>query len=158
MLLTLFAWAAVWQKSWTAEVRAERDESWSADTRADTARPDLRSGWSRVIVGRPSGAEPLDAPPRSTMASVPNELRKELPKATPTGETNVTPLIQEREFELVVQRGQSLSKIAQAHYHSSRNDMLQALTAYNKLKDPGSLREGERILLPPIEKLLPKNH
>jgi nucleoid-associated protein YgaU len=161
ILIGLFAIANVWQARWTRSVEAERDAARGARPAAPLQDwPE----WGKVIVGRESGVEPVEplpapaakAPPTAghgtpaqagqpaarapaPRAATPPEPAKELPASTET--------------KHVVGAGQSLSTIAKAHYGSARKELVDALAAYNKLADAGSIRAGQTLLLPPIEKL-----
>ena len=59
-----------------------------------------------------------------------------------------------REFQLGVQRGMSLSSICKQHYGSARREIVTALARHNALADENTLREGQRLVLPSLEKLL----
>ncbi|MBK7877975.1 MAG: LysM peptidoglycan-binding domain-containing protein [Planctomycetes bacterium] len=52
-----------------------------------------------------------------------------------------------------MRRGQTLSAICQSHYKTARPSVVDAVARHNKLSDPASLREGQRILLPPLDSL-----
>jgi nucleoid-associated protein YgaU len=154
-LLGLFALAAVWQTRWRADLRAEHESAWHIDEPAapeepppgafGPVEPDARQpapagdGWSRVIVGRPSGVEPLlpiEAP--------------QLPRAAPREGRDAALGAARHE----VQRGESLSVICQRHYGSARPSLVRALASYNGLADPDDLRAGRVLELPPVEALL----
>lgn len=159
LLLALFALASVWQRNWMREVRAEREQL-RGDTAADAidARPDwARPDWGRVIIGRPSGAEPVESVRRDALVA-PNPTSRPasdaLKSSSPPASETAKPPVQEREFKLVVQHGQSLSTICQSHYKSGRHELIEALARYNKLADVNALKEGQTLSLPPIEKLL----
>jgi nucleoid-associated protein YgaU len=106
-----------------------------------------------VIVGRPSGAAPVaDERPRrredDTVPAAP--IAEEV--GTP-GRAAALPEGAPREFQLVVQSGQSLSTICKAHYGSGRIALVRALAKYNGLADANHLRAGQSLQLPPLEKL-----
>jgi hypothetical protein len=56
--------------------------------------------------------------------------------------------------EVVVREGQTLSEICRERYGSAGHDLVLALARYNRLAGADELREGQRLLLPPSEKLL----
>lgn len=175
LLLTLFAGALAWQKRFDASERvsaaapavvasdaagsAEVAPSASASEPPPAARP-YPSDWGRVIVGRPSGAEPVQAPRIERVpaperaASTPGQPAPSVhapPPQLASGNGATPPA---RAFELTVQAGQSLSSICQAHYHSARPALVNALARYNKLADPSRLRAGQKLRLPPENELL----
>jgi hypothetical protein len=142
VLLTLacaFGLAALWQKDKLRELHAARLEAAQvADgTLAPTPSGALPEGKGVVIVGRPSGVEPLFVP------------EKPLPEgdASPEPETGTV------DFELEVMPGQTLSGIAQIVYGSAARPLILRLAEYNDLADPDNLSAGRTIWLPPIEKL-----
>ena len=75
--------------------------------------------------------------------------------APPTAASELTQPhpVTEREFELVVQQGQSLSAICQSHYGTARQDVVAALARFNGVADANRLREGMKLRLPPLERL-----
>ena len=52
LLLSLFVAAALWQEGYIGRLRSERNAGPSADEPAE-------KGWGTVVLGRPSGAEPV---------------------------------------------------------------------------------------------------
>jgi nucleoid-associated protein YgaU len=164
LLLVAFVAAAIWQTSWRAEARAERGLVRSGQQR--TPPPKAQDeGWGRVIIGRPSGAEPVQPaePPASP------RFPKSAPEADPghdpskrAGDRLAPPGSEQPtaaalgDGHVVVQSGDTLSRLCQAHYGTSRPDVVQALAAYNGLKDADSLRAGQTLNLPNLERLLGK--
>lgn len=174
LLLTLFAGALAWQKRFGASARvnatgpavlapdasAAAEVAPSATEPPPAARP-YASDWGRVIVGRPSGAQPVEAPKVEHMPSDARAANAPARAASPSvhapapqipSRNGATPPA--RAFELTVQAGQSLSSICQAHYHSARPALVNALARYNKLADPARLRAGQKLRLPPENELL----
>ncbi len=151
LLLTVFAAAAIWQRSWTSAARAQRDEA-----RGPASASDLGPGWSRVIVGRPSGDEPPESsaggpegPPRSPRNAAPpggDPRQGSPPSPQPDADAGV---VRHR-----VQKGESLSAICSARYHSARRELVDAVARFNGLANADDVREGRELLLPPEEKLL----
>lgn len=176
LLLFAFAGAVLWQRSWLAEAQAEREHA-RHDGALDSPESKRAndSGWGRVIVGRPSGADPVApvAPPVSSSASssapspttTPPSGTK--PTVAATSERSNAPLATSKSARasadagastaIIVQRGDSLSSVCQAHYGTSRKEIIQALAAFNKLKDADHLREGDTLLIPPLDRLTIKD-
>jgi nucleoid-associated protein YgaU len=168
LLVAAFAAAAIWQRNWRAEAEARRELARTSDGRS-SPRPKAAAeeGWGRVIIGRPSGADPV-APsseplPRADASASP--LPAPSPAAPPAGETRQStdpasgesPAVPAGEARIVVQHGESLSSLCQTHYGTRRPEVVQALAAYNHLKDPDRVREGQVVVMPPIERLIVKN-
>jgi len=143
VLLTLacaFGLAALWQKDKLHELQAARLEAAQVaeGTLAPTPSGALPEGKGVVIVGRPSGAEPVFVPPTTTAHAA---------DAIPEPASSLAG------FELEVMPGQTLSGIAQIVYGSAARTLILRLAEYNDLADPDDLSAGQTIWLPPIEKL-----
>lgn len=153
-LVTLFAGALAWQRHFGASALAARAaaEASAAQPVPNDVPPAARpypSDWGRVIVGRPSGAEPI------VVANEPHVAPPEPARAqAPAVAKAVEPAPAAREFELTVQAGQTLSSICEAHYHSARPALVAALARYNKLADASRMRAGQKLKLPPESELL----
>ena len=133
VLLGLLVAAVLMQRNLRSKALEERHRAREAAQHED--------GWSRVIVGNPSGAPLL------------GEGTPELPP--PVGATLPTPP-PPRDKTLVIETGMSLSRICEEHYGSSKGGLLEALAAYNGLESPSAIRVGQELLLPPRDKLAPK--
>ncbi|HEV8111537.1 MAG TPA: LysM domain-containing protein [Planctomycetota bacterium] len=142
LLVVLFLAATTWQKHWTSQARAERSAARGSGV---PAADDLGDGWSRVIVGRPSGSE-AHVPP--AQAQVPAANAPVAPSPTTAEATAAT--------SWTVEPGQSLSLICKAHYGSARLEIVEAVAKHNGLASPDLVREGQKLELPPIDALLPK--
>ena len=166
LLLAAFAAAALWQRSWRAEAVAEREiareRGGAGAMQSDASR---KGTWGRVIVGRPSGADPAapvmtPSPLAESNPAAPAERTAAAPDASgrtsPTSGTSAIPT-KASSSEVVVRAGDNLSSLCQAHYGTSRLDLVQALARYNGLKDPDHLREGQTLALPPVDQLLKKD-
>lgn len=96
----------------------------------------------------------------TTQTQVPGESTTESPVPVPGPEaaTQSPQASSGREFQLIVQRGQQLAEICRKHYGTSRSEVVQALARYNHMPDADHLREGQKLLLPPLESLLGQRH
>lgn len=160
LLLALFAGAALWQSRWTAAARSSRDLARQAD--GDTG------GWSKVIVGRPSGDEPVGGaaevlegePANGSMdaadpGAVPaNRAEVDAKIATPAPREAAAGTQATGATRHVVRKGETLSDIARSRYGTARREVVDALARHNRLADANALREGQEILLPSLETLL----
>lgn len=173
--------AASWQNRTTAELQSRRSLRYAAP--ADAADNDT-AGWSRLIFGRPSGAEPLPIPEQALRADTPwpgsgsvdagaqgeglagDEYDQGAPP--PDGnpapnelrsvgfESTIAPRYA-RDFEYVVRANDSLGVICQKHYEERPLlKLVEAVALYNNLKSPDSIRAGDTILLPDAAVLFPK--
>jgi len=154
ILAGLFGGAFLWQERHFAEIRAEqRTVEAEQDARAHpTESGTLEAGRAVLVVGTPSGADPVPRP-QDPRAQEPQ------PSGTPTAEASDPdrPLSGQPlpEFQLEVQPGQTLSGLAHLHYGEHGSELLEALAAHNGLASVDALRAGAILRLPPIERLLP---
>jgi hypothetical protein len=156
VLVVLFLAATLWQRSWTSAARSERTAARGGPSAVEN---DVPAGWSRVVIGRPSGAEPFrgsgPAIP-SGSSNAPNEPALH-PTATPAPPpTAQPPPPQAQANEVIVLPGQSLSTICRGHYGTARTEVVEAVARHNRLASADSVREGQTLDLPPLEQLLPK--
>ena len=160
ILLALFSAAALWQRTWTSEARSERAPFPGAPGAASTGAGD---GWSRVLVGRPSGGEPYattseggseaasQAIHESDAVAQPNE-RPTAPQTPPEHPPETA-----GDAVVDVQAGQTLSEICRVRYGTARPGLVLAVARYNSLAGPDEIREGQQIRLPAAEKLHEEN-
>ena len=126
-----------------------RDEAPAAEPAASVhPATELPPGWGSVVLGAPSSAlPPAEAPPQA----VPETPAAPSPAAPPEPEPAA-----EREFELTVSPGQSLSTICKEHYGTASVALVEALARANGLKSPDAVRSGQKLVLPPLAKLQQK--
>jgi hypothetical protein len=169
-LLAAFAAAALWQSRWHAEAEAQREALRAgAPSSIEIAPQGEAPGWGRVIIGRPSGVDPVErgvlaAESRGDASSPPRvapdtKMPNRAPPAALPPVSAPPPLVPLQragatESKIVVAPGQSLSTICQSRYGTSRPEVVQALARYNGLKDVNALRAGDTLLVPPLEQLL----
>lgn len=145
-LACCFGVAAIWQQSHIRRLNQERvlaAEIRAGETTA-TASGLLDEDEAVIWIGRPAGAA-QDSPP-------PKPPEKEAPRQAPAPPAPKPPA-PVADFELEVAAGQSLSKIAHAHYGSASIELVNKLAQYNGMRDPNALRAGMRLKLPPLERL-----
>lgn len=152
VLVTVCAGLLLWNERITVQARAERETL--RPGRAQTG--DGGDGFGHAIVGEKSGSPliepaPLPAPPPSGThggggKKVVEDPRKQngsdRPAVLPQGAT-----------EHVVAAGESLSTICQAHYGTSKPDVVAAVARANKLEKAGQIRAGTKLVLPPLSEL-----
>ena len=161
LAVALFASAALWH----ADRRGSAGRQVAAEEKpapGSAARESARfthpvpEGWVEVILGAPSGADPIRVPLWYTR---PADEQLDLAESAPdAGNLEEHPTFlptpgRPPDFELEVGPGQVLSRIAVHHYGTSRPRLVEALARYNGLDSPDKLREGQRLRLPPIEDL-----
>ena len=139
-LATAFGLAALWQSHHLDQLRKRREVAAQVaeGIYADTETGLIPAGYAVLTLGGPSGVPPLEEPVEGEVADAG---RFELPDLP--------------DFELVVQPGQTLSQIVEAHYGTSSVGLVRALADYNGLANPDALGVGDRLALPEIEKLQP---
>lgn len=140
-LLVLFATA------WLVQAR------WREAAARELGRTELRpldQGWSRALIGRPSGVEPVNVPPRAApQPTDPPTIAAEAPRApSPEQTAPTTPAARH-----VVAAGETLASICALHYGSKKKDVVAALARFNGLADANALRVGQTLLVPRIEEL-----
>ena len=138
-LACAFALAAMWQDQKLAELRRERElaSRVAAGVVVETPSGALPAGKGVVIIGRPSGADPIP---------MPDEM-------LPQEGTPPQPESELADFVMEVRSGQTLSGIAHAFYHTAPSGLVRRLAEYNGLANPNQLRAGQRLSLPPRERL-----
>ena len=143
-----FGLAALWQSRRVEALKAERRLAAQIQDGeiGDSASGLIEAGWGVVVVGAPSGVEPPAAAPEVD-AGDPAVVDQPQPAPPAPGDALLG------DFELVVEAGQTLSKIAKAHYGSAARDLVGALARYNGLADENALRAGQRLKLPPLDQL-----
>lgn len=153
ILLSLCALAGFLQNRWSKNVRAEQENLRSIPT-------DLRGreeSWGEIRIGRPSGAVPVELPPRTVETE-----ESQPPTADSGGSRTAPPLVpvepeiqRAPDFEYVVPEGRVLSKICEDFYESGRPPIPERVAKYNGLASSDSLRAGFLLRLPPWEVLFP---
>lgn len=141
VLGTLFVMAASWQSRMTSELRRDRSQRYNV---ADDSVPG-QEGWSRLVLGRPSGADPLlvveSVAPTTTFS----------PRAVPrpvTPDPEPAPRYRGDRVHRV-RSNEVLGKICQEHYDVRPLEaVVEAVATYNELASPDDIREGQELLLP----------
>ena len=107
-----------------------------------------------TVQGEPQAVEPAPAPVMPPKASVSQQQHKTPPRRAIRPPVPVEPapaMMDSRHAEsYVIQKGDSLSKIAQRYDLSSRE-----LCELNGIKNPNSIRVGQKLILPPYAKKQP---
>jgi nucleoid-associated protein YgaU len=158
-----FGAAAAWQSRRVEALKAQRAhaEAIARGRLAETPSGDVSAGWAVVTVGRPSGMldEGQNAAQEVVAAPIADTVQPDTGEPeSPIADSPVPPGDDgRRTWELTVTEGQSLSKIAAAHYGSAARELLEALARYNALASPDELRVGQRLELPPLDVLLARS-
>jgi nucleoid-associated protein YgaU len=141
-----FGVAALWQSRRVSRLEEERELARrveAGEVRA-TSEEEIPAGWATVVLGGTSPARTAQPPAESKPVQPTPAQPAEPAAATPTPSADV---------EVVVEPGQSLSKIARAHYGTAPVALVRSLARYNGLADEGSLQAGQTLRLPPLETL-----
>ena len=138
-LASAFGLAALWQSQHLDGLNRRREVAAQVADGALSETPSgpVHAGRAVLTLGAPSGAAPLEEPAPAPVADAGEFELPDLP-----------------DFELVVQPGQTLSQICEAHYGTAASSLVRALADYNGLADLDSLGVGDALLLPEIDKLL----
>lgn len=154
----LFIMAASWQNRMTSRLRSDRQTRYNVPS--DSVGTD--EGWSRLVLGRGSGAEPLSVP-ESALRSLPpaaavrRDVRQSGPARGPVARTPSPPSVQippDRVY--VVRSNDVLSKICQSHYEvRPLHEVVERVARYNDLASPDAIKAGDELRLPVARALFP---
>jgi nucleoid-associated protein YgaU len=151
VLVAAFVLAWRIQERWSLERREERDAAYARPSETDAPLPD---GFSRVVIGQPSGAPAVEPPPgsraRTGSASSTHADGGTDPRSGSAGD-HAAQTGQVRRY--VVVAGDSLSEICSVAYGTARKDVVEAVARANGLTDPGAIRVGQHLVLPPLAEL-----
>jgi phage tail protein X len=149
VLVGLFLLAALGQERWTERLRRTRDLA--LEHPVSTEEAPLDEGWSLLVVGRPSGTEPLPYPEHGWASSAEVVEEEAAPGKPLAAETDPTPGAKSApDFVYRVQHGDTLGVICQGHYGTSRRELLDSVASYNGLDSPDDIREGALLYLPDL--------
>ena len=110
-------------------------------------------GWATLVLGTPSGAEPIApqvSPKNPPVIQIPIR-GVAIPANAPT--VSSPPTLQADQEHTVV-KGDSLSRICEKHYGTSRSSVIKALARYNGLGSANQIQLGATLLLPDLDLLL----
>jgi nucleoid-associated protein YgaU len=142
----LFLVAANWQENLRSSVLKTRRLERGIPSHVDTT-VNGEDGWATLVLGAPSGAKSIRpknaAPPESIIQG---------PTPEPVTPQPLPPTIQPDQ-ERRIAPGDSLSRICEQHYGTSRPRLVQALALYNSLSSPNQIRVGATLLLPDLDLL-----
>ncbi len=150
VLAGLFLCAVIGQQRWTQQLLRTRDLALGHP--GETAPVPPGEDWSLLIVGRPSGTDPLPYPERGWAS--PAVLEEESAPGNPlAGEADPDPFSQAEtgvapDFVYRIQHGDTLGAICQGHYGSARSALLESVAKHNGLSSRDAIREGSLLYLP----------
>ena len=173
LLLSAFALAASLQESHTRALRRQRDMRRSQPALLTEMAGPHSEGWNLLVVGRPSGVDPLPYPELgwATGAKLARRLEVERRQQEPPAFEDSTRLLSadsggeehtglilpsadevssdlEPEFVYRIQSGDVLGEICSGHYGTARPALVQAVAEYNGLGSADDIREGDLLYLP----------
>ena len=157
-LLLLFVAAALVQERWLKDVektlpglqvRAEQPRS--AEEPAEDEPLPAEDGWARLVVGRPSGADPVVLPPaeRRMIESAPTHT----PNPAPV-EPESAPPSRPADYEITLAENETLSEVCVRFYGSGAPKLYDRLARYNGLANANAIRAGQKLFVPPTQELL----
>ncbi len=162
-----FGLAAMWQSHRVESLKRERELAADIQQGKVGESPSglIEAGWGVVVIGTPSGVPVIDTPSGvpviDTPSGVPGPSRAEPAPLVEAPRAPEAPQVappargdaQLADFELVVESGQTLSKISKAHYGTAARDIVRALARYNGLTDENALKLGQPLKLPALDRL-----
>ncbi len=125
-----------------------------------------QSGWARLVVGRPSGADPivlphLEAPVYTEYSDAELESSSQQPRRAMIsgGEARFEPEFTEEnprpsDFEITLDASSTLSEVCVRFYGSGSPKLYQRLAEYNGLPNPNAIRSGQKLFVPATRELL----
>jgi len=143
ILGALFLMAATWQSRWTEKLQAQREREFGVPAAVE----EVPDGWSTLVIGRPSGADPFSVPQSEAYEPIEPRVEDEEP-FVPWDALPARP-----DFSYTVRSGDILGRICANHYDSSKPWLVDAVARYNGINSD-SLRVGMELLLPDYELLL----
>ena len=166
-LALVFGISSLWHRSEMSSFRAQAGFGGEPVVRAAEVR-NHPAGWGEVIVGSPSEAEPIyvappPAPARARRLTPPGQRPAADDEASASetwSETSTTEFSSKSvvrapaDWELVVGKGDVLSRIVRVHYGRVSPELEQRLAEYNGLSSPDKLKVGQTLYLPAEELLL----
>ena len=180
LLAMLFWMASTWQSRQTERIRRERDQK-HGTLQAQTStpgdgqpQPQSSASWSTLILGRPSGVEPIArraAPPEPgrrgasarTDPRQPGTGAQALPIEASAPHGGSAPNSGEgappAQVDYRVRRGDSLSMICADFYGTERgsfanlSQLARAVALYNGMKNADELQQGQVLKLPALARL-----
>ena len=157
LIFVAFGAALVWQSGTMARLLSEHAERRGvmAGSSGDPATRPVPAGWGTVVLGDPSGADPVE--PQAAPGTA-----RALPETVEPGQLLARPVSTEwselearalADYEVTVQRGMTLSAVAKAHYGEAPQTLVDALARYNGLASPDEIELGAVLRLPERSKL-----
>ena len=154
LLFLTFGLAAWWQRRTLNDMRLQRE----AASGSSLEEPRL-PGWGELLVGAPSGADPVERP-QPTAGSEPSSAgtgegpqaggeRPDAPQAGVAQPARAFP----PPYELRIRSGQRLWSLLERHYGHVGPGLVQAIADYNGLADADMLEVDQLLLLPSEEEL-----
>lgn len=153
ILGSLFVMAASWQLRTTSDLRDSQSKRYNVASDTELGGP----GWSRLVLGRPSGADPLAIPepardPGRPPAPGTDGILDDLPPPVPAP----PPVRLPPDRVYTVKKNEVLGTICQKEYEvRPLHDLIQRVARYNNLASAGDIREGQELLLPDARVLYP---
>lgn len=140
-LLSLFFAASALHHRWISQNRAETSQ------RLLTVGTRPAEGWARVVIGRPSAAEPIEWHPTDEPARYLDPEEEQVFEVEEESFEELVPL-REQDIELTLDAGQTLSELCHQVYGTASPNVYQRLAEYNGLGSADAIRAGQALRLP----------
>lgn len=155
LLFLTFGLAAWWQRRTLNEMRLQR----GAASGVTSVEAERLPGWGELVVGEPSGADPVERPLPPTATDSGAAGRGEGQRGggeraggAPGGVVQPPPTYPPP-YELRIRSGQRLWSLLERHYGHVGPGLVQEIADYNGLADANVLEVDQLLLLPSEEEL-----
>ena len=124
-------------------------------SRSSSSQPPARPGWTRLLMGRPSGVQPVAAAGALDhgIASEPDTVPVPVWPTPGSAKGEQAATDHRPVFQVTVRSGDTLGELCQGFYGTARPSLVSAVAHYNGLPGPDHIREGQVLRLPPQEDL-----
>lgn len=159
-LVLLFVAASLVQERWINGVRDRLPglQFQSArETLAAEQRTQDESGWARLVIGQPSGADPTELAPRFP---APGPGRQMISGGTAEPRSFEEPEFapEPSDYEITLDSDSTLSEVCVRFYGSGAPKLYNRLAEYNGFDNPNAIRAGHKLKIPTTRELLFSKH
>lgn len=155
-LVLLFVAASLVQERWINGVRDRLPGLQfqpASETHAAEQQIQDESGWARLVVGKPSGADAVELPPALREPEAEREMIRgsaHEPESFEEPEFTAEP----SDYEVTLDANSTLSELCVRFYGSGAPKLYNGLAKYNGFDDANAIRAGHKLKVPTTRELL----